>query len=349
MDPTVLQVIKDLNKKHGHGTVVLGSDITSELIPRITSGSLGLDLILGGGWPGNQWVEIVGEESSGKTALALKTIAANQALDPEWTAVWIAAEEWVPEYAEMLGVDKSRILVVETNISEHAFDAALKFAETKSVDCIVIDSLPALIPLPEDEKDMEGNTVGQQARIVNKFFRKTGAVTKRSLIQHERPILGIVIQQFRSNIGVMYGSPKTTPGGQGKNYAYFARVEVKRDLWIEEGPKTNKTKVGQNIRIRTIKNKSSRPQQTAYVDFYFAESEDGLKPGDFDWAKEIAALAIMQGIIERKGAWYSYQSHKWQGVDNIPPDIRQLPDLREMLEKEIRALSPVLPDDPSVD
>lgn len=340
MDPTIAQVIKDLNRKHGHGTVVRASDITQDVIPRFTSGSIGLDLILGGGWPGNQWVEVVGEESSGKTAIAMKTIAANQAADPEWTAVWIAAEEWVPQYATMLGVDLDRVLVVETNISEHAFDAALKFAETKAIDCIVIDSMPALIPLPEDEKDMEGNTVGQQARIVNKFFRKTGAVMKRSLIEHERPILGIVIQQYRSNIGVMYGSNKTTPGGQGKNYAYFARVEVKRDAWIEEGPKSSKVKVGQNIRIRTIKNKSSRPQQTAYIDFYFADGE--CPAGTYDFGKEVAALAVMFGIIERRGAWYSYNEHKWQGADAIVEDVRQLPDLKEMLEKEIRTVSPTL-------
>jgi recombination protein RecA len=292
---------------------------------------------------------MLSHNSSGKTALAMKTIAANQQANPEWTAVWIAAEEWVPQYAQMLGVDTARVLVVETNISEHAFDAALKFAETKAVDCIVIDSMPALIPLPEDEKEMEGNTVGQQARIVNKFFRKTGAVMKRSLIEQERPILGIVIQQYRSNIGVMYGPTKTTPGGQGKNYAYFARVEVKRDAWIEEGPKTDKQKVGQNIRIRTTKNKSARPQQTAFVDFYFADSEEGHRAGEFDTGKEIAALAIMFGVIDRKGAWYSYRDHKWQGVDSVVDDVRQLPDLKELLEKEIRALSPTLPEGSSVD
>jgi recombination protein RecA len=348
MDPLVMQVVKDLNKKHGHGTVVRASEITSDMTPRFTTGSLGMDLILGGGWPGNQWNEIVGEESSGKTAIAMKTIAANQALDPDFTTVWIAAEEWVPSYAEMLGVDPTRVFVVETNISEHAFDAALKFAETKNIDCIVIDSMPALIPSPEDEKDMEGNTMGQQARIVNKFFRKTGAVMKRSLIEHERPILGLVIQQYRSKIGVMYGPDKTTPGGQGKNYAYFARVEVKRDAWIEEGPKTAKVKVGQNIRVRTIKNKSSRPQQTAYVDFYFTDSID-CAAGDYDFGKELTAIGVMLGVIERAGSWYSYGEHKWQGIDSIPPDVRQLPDLRESLEKEIRALSPTLPDVGSVD
>jgi recombination protein RecA len=344
LDPSVLQVIKDINKKHGEGTVVKASEITSDMMPRFTTGSLGLDLILGGGWPGNQWSEIVGEESSGKTAVAMKTIAANQAVDPEFTAVWIAAEEWVPDYAIMLGVDLDRVIVVETNISEHAFDAALKFADTKNIDCIVIDSMPALIPSPEDEKDMEGNTMGQQARIVNKFFRKTGAVMKRSLIEHERPILGLVIQQYRSKIGVMYGSDKTTPGGQGKNYAYFARVEVKRDAWIEEGPKTAKVKVGQNIRVRTTKNKSSRPQQTAYIDFYFTESKDeGLPAGAYDWAKELTAIGIMFGVIERSGSWYSYGTHKWQGVDNIVPDVRQFPDLFEAIEKEIRTLRPNLP------
>lgn len=344
MEPSVLQVIKDLNKKHGSGTVVLASDISSEVIPRFPTGSLGLDLILGGGWPGNQWSEIVGDSSSGKTAIALKTIAANQQRDPEFTTVWIAAEEWVPEYARMCGVNPDRVLVVETNISEHAFDSALKFAETKAIDCIVIDSMPALIPLPEDEKDMEGSTVGRQAMIVNKFFRKTGAVMKRSLIHHERPILGLVIQQWRSKIGVMYGSDKTTPGGQGKDYAYFSRVEIKRDAWIEVGPKTDRTKVGQNIRVRTIKNKSSRPQQTAYIDFYFSDG-NGCAAGDYDFARELVALAIKFGILDRAGAWYSFQTHKWNGAEAVVEDVREDLDLQEMLDKELRSVSPVLPDE----
>lgn len=335
MDAAVLQGIKDLNKKHGQGTVVKASDITQELVPRMTSGSLGVDLILGGGWPANQAVEVVGESSHGKTALVLKTIAANQERDPEWTAVWIAAEEWVPSYASMLGVDLDRVLVVETNIMEHAFDAVLKFATTKKVDCVVVDSMPALVPLPEDEKDMEGMTVGRGALITNRFFRKLGAALKRSLIEEERPILCICINQYRQLIGVTHGPDRTTPGGQGKNYAFFVRVEVKRDSWIEVGPAGNKTKVGQGIRVRTTKNKTAPPGRTAYVDYYFANGGD-VSRGQYDITKELVSLATLYGCIERKGAWYYYGDYKWQGADAVLDSVREDLDLRDELHAAVR-------------
>jgi recombination protein RecA len=138
-------IIADVNKKYGDDTVVKGSRIHKEL-PRITTGVLSFDLMLGGGWPVNQWSEIIGNESSGKTALAYKTIAANQALDPEWTAMWVAAEEYVPAYAEAIGVDLDRLWVVETNVMEYVYDISLRVLDKRAVDCIVIDSLPALVP-----------------------------------------------------------------------------------------------------------------------------------------------------------------------------------------------------------
>ena len=141
------KLIAQLNKKFKGDVVVMASDIRGDIIPRITSGSTTLDFVLGGGFPGNQWNELIGEPSHGKTALALKTIAANQALNPDYTTVWVAAEQWVPEYAEMCGVDTERVIVIETSVMEEAYQAVIEFAESKSVDAIVIDSLPALSPI----------------------------------------------------------------------------------------------------------------------------------------------------------------------------------------------------------
>ena len=326
-------VVAALNKKFGAGTVVRGSDIT-EPIHRMTSGSLTLDLILGGGWPANQWNELIGEASHGKTTVALKTIAANQALDPEWTAVWIAAEHWVPDWAEMLGVDTSRVIVVETNIMEEAYHAALKFAESKSVDCIVIDSLPALVPLPEEEKDMDEMTVGRGALLTNKFFRKAGGAMRRSMIEAERPVLGIMINQWRMKIGVMHGDPRTRPGGKGLEFAMFTMNDVKRDEWIEVGSGQNKRKVGQRIRIRNMKNKTAPPQGVAYVDFYFADGGN-CAAGEFDFAKEIVAMAVLEEIISRKGAWYYYGDYKWQGTDAVLQSLREEPDLKDEISKAV--------------
>ena len=332
MNDEAKKVMALLNKKFGDNVVVVASDIRSDLIPRITSGSTTLDYVLGGGFPGNQWNELIGEPSHGKTALALKTIAANQAKNPEHTTVWVAAEQWVPEYAAMCGVDTDRIIVIETSIMEEAYQAVIQFAESKSVDAIVIDSLPALSPAPEMEKDMSEATVGRGALLTNKFFRVVGTAMKRSLVEDERPVLGLIINQYRMKIGVMHGDPRTTPGGEGKNYAFFTRCEVKRDEWIEIGSGTNKVRVGQRIKVRTLKNKTAPPQRLAYFDFYFAEGGD-CAPGEFDFAKEVAALAVVKNIVQRKGGWYYFGERKWQGIEPVIQSIREEIELKEELQK----------------
>lgn len=334
MNDDAKKIIALLNKKFGDNVVVMASDIRSDLIPRITSGSTTLDYVLGGGFPGNQWNELIGEPSHGKTALALKTVAANQALNPEHLTVWVAAEQWVPEYAEMCGVDTSRVIVIETSIMEEAYQAVIDFAESKSVDAIIIDSLPALSPAPEMEKDMSEATVGRGALLTNKFFRVVGTAMKRSLVEDERPVLGLIINQYRMKIGVMHGDPRTTPGGEGKNYAFFTRCEVKRDEWIEVGTGQNKVRVGQRIKVRTLKNKTAPPQRVAYFDYYFAEGGD-CAPGEFDFAKEIASLAVIKGFIDRKGGWYYYGERKWQGIEPVISSIREEVDLKEELQKSV--------------
>lgn len=329
----LLKVLNAINKKMGADTVVLGSDII-EVAERFTTGSVAVDVSLGGGWPANQWHEVIGEASNGKTALALKTIAANQKLDPDFTTVWVAAEEWVPAYAEMCGVDTSRVYVVSTNIMEMAYEAVIEFTESKAVDCIVIDSLPALVPSSEDEKQMEESTVGRTALLTNKFFRKVGKASKRSLTEHERPFIGIVINQWRSKIGVMYGDPRTTPGGLGKDYAFFTRMEVRRDDWIESGTGQEKRRIGQSIKVRIIKNKSAPPSQTAVVDFYFAPGGD-IAAGEFDFAKEIVSMGIINKVITRAGAYYRYAGRQWQGSDAMLGSIREEIELKEALQRDV--------------
>jgi len=324
------KVFSAINKKMGADTIVLGSEIT-ETGGRFTTGSVAVDVALGGGWPVNQWHEIIGEASNGKTALALKTIAANQKRDPEFTTVWVAAEEWVSEYAEMCGVDTSRVYIVATNIMEEAYEAIIQITESKAVDCIVIDSLPALVPVSEDEKEMEESTVGRSALMTNKFFRKVGKASKRSLTSPERPFIGLMINQWRSKIGVMYGDPRTTPGGLGKDYAFFTRIEVKRDDWLEEGTGQDKRRIGQTIKVRVLKNKSAPPTQVAVVDFYFS----GAMAGEFDFAKEIVAIGKMNKVIERAGAYYRYDGRQWQGEDAILASIREELDLKETLERDV--------------
>jgi len=325
MSESIETIFAQLNKKFGEGTVIRGSEMHQEL-PRITTGVLAFDLMLGGGWPVNQWSEIIGDESSGKTAIAFKTIAANQALDPDWVVLWIAAEEFVPEYAQAIGVDLDRIWIVETNVMEHAYDLIVKSLENRAVDCIVVDSLPALVPGDEAEKLMEEFTVGLGARLTGKFFRKSGKAQKRSLIGDDRGCTGLIINQWREKIGVMYGDNRTTPGGKAKNFHYFTRVEVKRDEWI----KVKDEAIGQTIRGRTMKNKTYRPQQTAQVDFYFADG-NGFQLGDFDTIKDIVNIGISINAISRAGAFYNFEGQKWQGKEALLLGVREDVDLQKKL------------------
>jgi recombination protein RecA len=326
------KVLAQINKKYGENTVVLASKVAKPT--RFPSGSLSLDMILGGGWPTNQWHEIIGEASNGKTALALKTIAINQKRDPNFTTIWIAAEEWVPEYAEMCGVDPTRVHVFTSNVMEIALTAVLEFVETQEVDCVVIDSLPALVPSAEDEKEMDEFTVGRGAQLMGKFFRKMEKAGKRDLLGGERPFIGLIINQWRMKIGVMYGDPRTTPGGEAKNYFFFTRIDVKRDEWIETGTGQEKRKVGQTIKFQTRKNKSAPPGQTAYTDFYFDDG-GGIDKGEYDYAKEIVALGILNKIITRAGAYYRYADRQWQGADAMLNSIREEVDLQETLQKDV--------------
>jgi recombination protein RecA len=281
----------------------------------------------------NQWSEIIGNESSGKTALAFKTIAANQQANPEWVAMWVAAEEFVPDYAAAIGVDLDRLWVVQNNVMEEVFDLVIRTLDNRAADCIVIDSLPALVPGDEAEKLMEEFTVGLGARLTGKFLRKSGKAQKRSLVEQERGCTGLIINQWREKIGNVYGDPRTTPGGKAKNFHYFTRVEVARDEWL-----TNKDeKVGQSIRARTLKNKTFKPQQVGVVDFYFADCP-GFHFGQFDTVKDVVNIGIALGAITRAGAYYTYGDQKWQGKDNLVQGVREDLGLQEALKAETTEL-----------
>ena len=289
------ELAAEINKKYGEDILIKGSDAKEE-VPHTSTGVLAFDLALGGGWAANQWNEIVGEESSGKTAIAYKTVAANQAKDPEYLALWVAAEEYVPEYAASFGVDLDRLWVVETNEMEAALDLVLKAVENRAVDCVVLDSLPALVTETEVNKAMDEASVATGAQILSRFFKKCAKAQRRSLTEEDRPCTLIAINQWRDKIGVMFGDPRTTPGGKAKNYYYFIRVEVRRDEWIAEGSKLD-TRVGQTIKMRVMKNKTYRPQQVAQADFYFADTHY-FRKGDFDTVKDVVNVALALELFE---------------------------------------------------
>jgi recombination protein RecA len=187
-----------------------------------------------------------------------------------------------------------------------------------------------LVPGDEYERSMDEFTVGLGARLTGKFFRKSSKAQRRSLIEEERGCTGLIINQWREKIGVMWGDPRTTPGGKAKNFHYFTRVEVKKDEWLKDG----KSAVGQTIKGRTLKNKTYRPQQQAVVDFYFAETT-GFRVGDFDTVKDVVNIAIACEVITRAGAFYSYKNEKWQGKEKVLDAMRADLDMQETLRKEL--------------
>lgn len=330
-----------VNKKYGDGSLLLASQMPT--VPRFTSGSLSLDVILGGGWPGNQWVEIVGSESSGKTSVVHKAVAANQDADPEFTTLWIAAEGYDHLWAKTLGVDTERVIVHSTNAMEEAYSVMLQAAESRAVDMIVLDSYPALIPNDEDTKEMDEFTISAGARVTGKFFRKTGKSTMRSMVEVERPLLGVVINQWRDHVGAFspHGTPKITPGGKAKNYAFYVRLEVSRVEWIDEKrPPKGTARVGQTIRLKTIKNKSAAPQQVASVDFYFSDAPNlGFHAGEYDTVGEMARLAILHDAVRTAGAWLYFGDEKWNGLPNFKADLRENLDLRDAVQRAVRSIT----------
>lgn len=336
LNENALAFMAGLNKQLP-GLVSVASDI---VVPkRFTTGSLSLDVALGGGLSGNQWTEIVGYQSMGKTAHIFKTIAANQAQDPELATFWLAAETYDADQAAALGVDNSRVEVVHTRMMELGLDTLLDATRSKAFGILVCDSYPALLPEEENEKNLNEYTVGLGARKFNQFWRKMGEASARSYDGSENPFIGLMVNQWREKVGFTLGDPKTTPGGHGKDFSYFTRLDLTRIGWKEEKrPLVEKpVRVGQTIKFRTIKNKGGAPQQTAEVDFYFREAPfSGFRRGDYDLGKDIATAAELLRVVRKGGGGYFYYGDdKWQGAPAFQAAIREDKDLQTALRKEV--------------
>jgi recombination protein RecA len=297
---------------------------------RVTTGSLSFDLMLGGGWPLNAWNEIIGNESSGKTAITLKTIAANQALDPNWRCLWVASEDFNGLWASALGVDTGRVVLALTNTMEDAYTIIIEALDSQAFDAVVLDSYPALTPKSEVEAAMGDWTVGLGARLTNKLMRLSPPAQRRE--PGERNCLAIIVNQWRDKIGVMYGDPRTTPGGKGKNFSYLTRVEVSRDEFLTS---PSKAKVGQTIKARTLKNKTAPPNRVAVTDFYFDDCPP-FRQGQYDTVGEICNIAIAYEIITRKGAWYYYGEDRWNGSAAVLEALREDFDVQQSVDAQVR-------------
>lgn len=328
---SIAAIIKEANKDFGEDTIVRGADLARRKLEFVTTGCLAFDAALSGGWTKNHWHEVIGNESSGKTVIALQTIAANQRLFPKWEALWIAAEHLPMEWAQRCGVDLNRLYVADTRAMEDAYNIVVAAQDQRAVDCIVVDSIPALVPLLEADKDVGEVSPGRGAYVTGQFFRKSGKAMKRNLTGPDRDIVCLAINQWRERIGVMFGDPRTTPGGKGKNFEYWTRVDIRKDAWL----KADKLAIGQTIQLHVRKNKSGPAERNAFVNFYF---DDGgpVAPGSYDIGTDVFNTGTAHGCIFRQGAYYVVLGEKAaKSKDELLTKLRADEDMRNAVRAEV--------------
>ena len=307
-----------IERQFGAGTVMRMGDKKLEKIPAIPTGSLGLDLALGiGGLPRGRVVEIYGPESSGKTTLTLEVIAQCQKLGG--TAAFIDAEHALdPIYAEKLGVNVEELLISQPDTGEQALEVADIMVHSGGIDILVIDSVAALVPKAEIEGEMGDTHVGLQARLMSQALRKITGNVKRS------NTLVIFINQIRHKIGVMFGSPETTSGGNALKFYSSVRLDIRRIGTVKEGDEA----VGNETRVKVVKNKVSPPFKQAEFQIIYNKGINRLG--------ELLDRGSDLGIIEKSGAWYSLEGEKiGQGKANAVLFLEENPKIAEKIEKQI--------------
>jgi recombination protein RecA len=312
--------LSQIERQFGKGAIMrMGDKDVEKGIEVVSTGSLGLDLALGvGGLPRGRVVEIYGPESSGKTTLTLQVIANVQKLGG--TAAFIDAEHALdPQYAQRLGVDTSELLLSQPDNGEQALEIADMLVRSASVDCVVVDSVAALTPKAEIEGEMGEPQMGLQARLMSQALRKLTANIKRS------NTLVIFINQIRMKIGVMFGNPETTTGGNALKFYASVRMDIRRVGSIKRGEEV----IGNETRVKVVKNKVAPPFKVADFDILYNEgiSRHG----------EIIELGVAHRIIEKSGAWYAYKGEKiGQGKDNTREFLKENPAMSDEIEARIR-------------
>ena len=312
--------LKQIESQFGKGTIMkLGTRETVE-VPSIPTGSFGLDNALGiGGLPKGRVVEIYGPESSGKTTLTLQIIAECQKAGG--SAAFIDAEHALdPEYAKALGVDIDELLLSQPDTGEQALEVTDMLVKSGSLDVIVVDSVAALVPRAELEGDMGDSHVGLQARLMSQALRKiTGSIQKSNT-------LVIFINQIRMKIGVMFGSPETTTGGNALKFYSSVRLDIRRIGAIKDGDEV----VGNETRVKVVKNKMAPPFKVVEFQILYGK---GINKN-----AEIIEFAVKKGIIEKAGAWYSYKGDKiGQGIAKTSEFLRENPKVLEEIEASVLA------------
>ena len=314
------QALGQIEKQFGKGSVMrLGDGTMIANIEAVSTGSIGLDVALGiGGLPKGRVVEIYGPEASGKTTLTLQVIAEAQKMGG--TAAFVDAEHALdPQYAEKLGVNVDELLVSQPDTGEQALEITDMLVRSGAVDVIVVDSVAALTPKAEIEGEMGDSHVGLQARLMSQALRKLTGNIKRS------NAMVVFINQIRLKIGVMFGSPETTTGGNALKFYSSVRLDIRRIGAIKKGDEV----IGNQTRVKVVKNKVSPPFKMAEFEILYGEgiSREG----------EIIELGVQNGLVDKAGSWYSYGSDRiGQGKENVREFLKTNPDIAVEIEQKIR-------------
>ena len=308
-----------IEKQFGKGAIMRMGDRVNEAIETVSTGSLGLDIALGvGGLPRGRVVEIYGPESSGKTTMTLQAIASCQRAGG--TAAFIDAEHALdPTYAEKLGVKVDDLLVSQPDTGEQALEIADMLVRSGAVDMVVVDSVAALTPKAEIEGEMGDSHVGLHARLMSQALRKLTANIKKS------GCLVIFINQIRMKIGVMFGSPETTTGGNALKFYASVRLDIRRIGAVKKGDEI----IGSETRVKVVKNKVAPPFRQCEFEILYGEgtSREG----------EIIELGVAQNLIDKSGAWYSYNGDRiGQGKENVRQFLRDNPAIANEIDKQLR-------------
>lgn len=310
---------EQINKQFGDGAIRRLGDTTTVDVELVSSGSLSLDLALGGGYPKGRILEIYGPESSGKTTLTLHAIAEVQ--KQGGTAAFIDAEHALdPAYARRLGVDTDNLLVSQPDNGEQALEIAETLVRSNAVDLVVVDSVAALVPQAEIDGDMGDSHMGLQARLMSQALRKlTGIISKSKTTV-------IFINQIRMKIGVMFGNPETTTGGNALKFYASVRLDIRRTGQIKNGEEI----IGSRTKVKVVKNKIAPPFRVAEFDIMYNEGIS--KTGD------VLDLAVLHNIVEKSGAWFAYGEGKiGQGREASKEYLKENPKVLAEIEKKVRA------------
>jgi recombination protein RecA len=317
-DP-LLDVIASMDKRFGKGAVIVGDTVIQT--ERQKTGSLGMDIITGGGWGKGRMVEIFAPESSGKTTLCIHTMIQAQKDNPDQKVAFIDAEHaFDRNYAEHLGLDMSQVIISQPDSGEQALEIAEALIASGKISVCVIDSVAALTPRAEIEGEMGDSKMGLHARLMSQACRKlTGVVSKTNTVL-------LWTNQIRMKIGVMFGSPETVPGGEALKFYASIRVDMRKSKGDDD---SDGNRINSKVKAKTIKNKLAAPFQVTEFDIVFGEG--------IDRASEILAIAENIGIIKKGGSWFSYGETKLgQGAANVKELLRDNPELSDEIEFKIR-------------